>query len=75
MIGSAGGVGGAVGVLGVSGAIGADVDGVETGGSPPSHAANSSTEMLTHIEMRVVRKRNAPPVGDDHEDTHSLDPW
>jgi hypothetical protein len=75
MIGSAGGVGDAVGDPGVNGAIGDDVDGVETGGSPPSHAANSSTKMPTHIEMRVVRKRNAPPVGDDHEDTHSLDPW
>ena len=59
-IGSAGGVGDAVGDPGVSGAIGEDVDGAETGGSCPSHAASSSTDMQTNVEVRNLRKRNAP---------------
>ena len=74
-MGSAGGVGDATGDPGVRGAIGDDVDGVGAAGSSPSHAANSSAQTQTNVEMRNLRKRNAPGGRGCHEDTHSPDPW
>ena len=82
-MGSAGGVGDAIGDPDVKGAIGDDDvvgdgdgdGGMGNGGSPPSHAADSSVQTQRNVETKNLRNRNAPGRRGCHEDTHSPDPW